>query len=64
MAVPKKKVSISRKKIRHTHIKEQIKQSFCHYAKCNECGILKKKHSICVSCGHYSTRAQKKTHAQ
>lgn len=54
MAVPKKKVSLSRKKKRSTITKSKIKKSMCNYAICPNCTYLKKKHNVCHSCGYYS----------
>lgn len=54
MAVPKKKVSIARKKKRSMPVRSAIKKSTCNYAICPNCAYLKKKHNKCNSCGYYS----------
>ncbi len=53
MAVPKRKVTPSRKKIRNTAIIEKIRKSFYNYATCSNCNFIKKKHTICNYCGYY-----------
>ena len=52
MAVPKKKVSQSRRDMRRSH--EALKGS--SYAECPNCGELKRPHHMCSSCGYYDGR--------
>ena len=52
MAVPKKKVSQSRRDMRRSH--EALKGS--SYAECPNCGELKRPHHMCKSCGYYDGR--------
>jgi large subunit ribosomal protein L32 len=52
MAVPKKKVSPSRRGMRRSHhaVAREIS------AECPNCGELKRPHHVCGSCGHYDGR--------
>lgn len=52
MAVPKKKVSKSRRNMRRAH--HALKPSA--YNVCPNCGEHKRPHHICASCGHYDRR--------
>lgn len=52
MAVPKKKVSPSRRNMRRSH--HALKGSA--YTECPNCGELKRPHHVCASCGHYDGR--------
>jgi large subunit ribosomal protein L32 len=52
MAVPKKKVSPSRRDMRRAH--EALKTSA--YVECKNCGELKRPHHVCGSCGYYDGR--------
>jgi len=52
MAVPKKKVSPSRRNMRRSH--HALPRST--YAECPDCGELKRPHHICKACGHYDGR--------
>ncbi len=52
MAVPKKKISKSRRDMRRAH--DALKASA--YAECANCGELKRPHHICGACGHYDGR--------
>lgn len=52
MAVPKGKVSRSRRNMRRAH--DSIRTSA--YAECSNCGELKRPHHVCQSCGHYDGR--------
>ncbi len=52
MAVPKKKVSKSRRNMRRAH--DALKPSA--YVECPECGEIKRPHHICPSCGFYDKR--------
>lgn len=52
MAVPKKKVSKSRRDMRRSH--DAV--SAGAYVECKNCGELKRPHHVCPSCGHYDGR--------
>ena len=52
MAVPKKKVSPSRRGMRRAH---EALPTQAH-AECPNCGELRRPHHICSSCGHYDGR--------
>lgn len=52
MAVPKKKVSKSKRNMRRAHDSLTVSS----YAECPECGELKRPHHICESCGQYDGR--------
>jgi len=52
MAVPKKKVSKSRRDMRRSH--HALKASA--HQECPNCGELKRPHHICGSCGFYDGR--------
>ncbi len=52
MAVPKKKISRSRRDMRRSH--DALKTAA--YEECSNCGELKRPHHICLSCGHYGKR--------
>ena len=52
MAVPKKKISRSRRDMRRSH--DALKTAA--YEECPNCGELKRPHHICLSCGHYDNR--------
>ncbi len=52
MAVPKKKVSPSRRDMRRSH--HAIKAA--NYAECPNCGELKRPHHVCAACGYYDGR--------
>ena len=52
MAVPKKKVSPSRRGMRRSH--HALKPEA--HAECPNCGELRRPHHICPSCGHYAGR--------
>lgn len=52
MAVPKKKVSKSRRDMRRSH--HQIKSH--NYSECSNCGAMKLPHHVCLECGHYKGR--------
>ena len=52
MAVPKKKVSPSRRGMRRSH--EALTASAYH--ECPNCGELKRPHHVCGACGHYDDR--------
>jgi len=52
MAVPKKKISKSRRNMRRSH--DALKGAA--YEECSECGELKRPHHVCASCGQYKGR--------
>jgi large subunit ribosomal protein L32 len=52
MAVPKKKVSPSRRGMRRSH--HALTASAHH--ECANCGELKRPHHVCSHCGHYDGR--------
>jgi large subunit ribosomal protein L32 len=52
MAVPKKKVSPSRRGMRRAH--EALPRE--NHAECPNCGELKRSHHVCSSCGYYDSR--------
>ncbi|WP_425405121.1 50S ribosomal protein L32 [Hwanghaeella sp.] len=52
MAVPKRKVSRSRRDMRRAH--DSLKSAA--HAECPNCGELKRPHHVCASCGHYDNR--------
>lgn len=52
MAVPKRKVSRSRRNNRRAH--DQI--STTAHAECANCGELKRPHHVCPACGQYNDR--------
>lgn len=52
MAVPKKKVSKSRRNMRRAH--DALKPSA--YGECPDCGEIKRPHHVCPSCGFYDNR--------
>lgn len=52
MAVPKKKVSKSRRDMRRSHHALKVTGS----QECPNCGELKRPHHVCASCGYYDGR--------
>lgn len=52
MAVPRKKISRSKRDSRRAH--HALKPS--SYAECPNCGELKRPHHVCAACGHYDGR--------
>jgi large subunit ribosomal protein L32 len=52
MAVPKKKISKSRRNMRRAH--DALKPA--NWAECPNCGELKRPHHVCDACGHYRER--------
>ena len=52
MAVPKSKVSRSRRGMRRSHLAlEQV-----NVTECSNCGEMKRSHHMCLACGHYDGR--------
>ncbi len=52
MAVPKKKVSKSKRNMRRSH--DALKPSA--YVECSNCGEHKRPHHVCQACGCYNDR--------
>ena len=52
MAVPKKKISKSRRDQRRAH----DALSAASYVECPNCGELKRPHHVCAACGYYDGR--------
>jgi large subunit ribosomal protein L32 len=52
MAVPKSKISKSKRNMRRSHDALNISA----YHECANCGELKRPHHICSACGHYAGR--------
>ena len=52
MAVPKKKVSKSKRDMRRAH----HRLAASSYNECSNCGELKRPHHVCPACGHYDDR--------
>jgi len=52
MAVPKSKISKSRRNMRRSH--DALKASA--YGECPNCGELKRPHHVCGACGHYDDK--------
>ncbi len=57
MAVPKKKISKSRRDMRRAH--HALKPA--SHEECPNCGELKRPHHVCAACGHYDGREIVKT---
>lgn len=49
MAVPVRRTSKTKKRMRRTHIKKEKPT----ITKCSNCGAFIKPHRACLSCGHY-----------
>lgn len=52
MAVPKRKTSPSKRRMRRSHLALTAVTSL----ECPNCGELKRPHHVCGSCGHYDGR--------
>ena len=52
MAVPKSKISKSKRNMRRSHYALTISA----YDECENCGELKRPHHVCGACGHYNDR--------
>lgn len=59
MAVPKRKVSKSRRGLRRSH--DKLTAATRH--ECPNCGELKRPHHVCGSCGYYDGREVVETSA-
>lgn len=52
MAVPKRKVSPSRRGMRRAHDSLRVEA----FQECSNCGELKRPHHVCTHCGFYNGR--------
>ena len=52
MAVPKRKVSPSRRGMRRSHDSLKVEA----FQECRNCGELKRPHHLCAACGHHNGR--------
>lgn len=52
MAVPRKKVSKSKRDMRRSHHRLRA----VNLGECSNCGELKLPHHVCQACGHYNGR--------
>jgi len=52
MAVPRKKVSKSRRNMRRSHDRLPA----VNVSECPNCGEFKRPHHVCAACGHYNGR--------
>ncbi|MEQ1754343.1 MAG: 50S ribosomal protein L32 [Micropepsaceae bacterium] len=59
MAVPKRKVSPSRRNMRRSH----HALSRPDFAECSNCGEMKRPHHVCPKCKHYDGREIEKSKA-
>ena len=50
MAVPQRRTSKTRKRMRRTHFKLAVKG----LVKCPNCGAMIKAHNVCPMCGYYN----------
>lgn len=57
MAVPARRTSKTRKRLRRTHYKLQVPGM----SACQNCGELRKAHHVCPSCGYYGDKEVVKT---
>lgn len=57
MAVPARRTSKTRKRLRRTHYKLQVPGM----SACSNCGELCKAHHVCPSCGYYGDKEVVKT---
>lgn len=53
MAVPQRRTSKTRKRMRRTHFKLAVKG----LVKCPNCGAMIKSHNVCPKCGYYNGKA-------
>jgi len=52
MAVPRKKVSRSKRDMRRAHDRLET----LNLVECSNCGEFKRPHHVCSACGHYNGR--------
>ena len=52
MAVPKSKISKSRRNMRRAH--DSLK--YAALVECSNCGEIKRPHHVCAACGYYDER--------
>lgn len=52
MAVPKRKTSPSKRRMRRSHNALTAVKSI----ECSNCGEIKRPHHVCTACGHYDGR--------
>ena len=52
MAVPKRKTSSSKRRMRRSHDSLKV----ANLSECPNCGELKLSHQICLSCGYYAKK--------
>ena len=53
MAVPQRRISKTRKRMRRTH----FKLSVSGLVTCPQCGAMIKSHHVCPNCGYYAGKA-------
>ena len=54
MAVPQRRISKTRKRLRRTHFKLQV----AGLITCPKCGEMIKSHHVCPKCGYYDGKVQ------
>lgn len=54
MAVPQRRISKTRKRMRRTHFKLEVSGLIT----CPNCGEMIKSHHVCPKCGYYDGKAQ------
>lgn len=54
MAVPQRRISKTRKRMRRTHFKLEV----AGLVTCPNCGEMIKAHHVCPKCGYYAGKAQ------
>ena len=54
MAVPQRRISKTRKRMRRTHFKLEVSG----LVTCPNCGEMIKAHHVCPKCGYYAGKAQ------
>ena len=54
MAVPQRRISKTRKRMRRTHFKLSVEG----LVTCPNCGEMIKSHHVCPKCGYYAGKAQ------
>lgn len=53
MAVPKRRTSITKKRMRRTHLKKEVGA----ITKCSKCGAPIRPHRACTACGNYKNES-------